>query len=329
MNDHARDLVYLNASHLDSLGLDMSDVVDLLEEVFRYKAAGDTLMPPKMFFYSQGNRFYSAMASCCPPLGYAGAKWQSGDPGNPSRGLPSIQGLFVLNEHESGRMAAVMDSGWITARRTAAASALVARYQAREGAQELALLGCGVQGRAHLEAMAAEVASLALCRAYDTVPERQRAFVREMDGRFGGVRVEGAGSAESALRGADIVVSGGPIRAERRASIVPEWIRPGSADRRHRLRLLCHRRVHRRDGRRRDRRLRADRRCAGEGGKFLGVTRIDADNGELIAHGKGRRRNAGQRILAFNLGIALEDVATAAEALRRAKEKGAGIRLPA
>ena len=329
MNDHARDLVYLNASHLDSLGLDMSDVVDLLEEVFRYKAAGDTLMPPKMFFYSQGNRFYSAMASCCPPLGYAGAKWQSGDPGNPSRGLPSIQGLFVLNEHESGRMAAVMDSGWITARRTAAASALVARYQAREGAQELALLGCGVQGRAHLEAMAAEVASLALCRAYDTVPERQRAFVREMDGRFGGVRVEGAGSAESALRGADIVVSGGPIRAERRASIVPEWIRPGALivaiDYDSYVTDEC---IAAMDVVVTDDYGQIEDARAKEG-KFLGVTRIDADNGELIAHGKGRRRNAGQRILAFNLGIALEDVATAAEALRRAKEKGAGIRLPA
>ena len=62
-------------------------------------------------------------------------------------------------------------------------------------------------------------------------------------------------------------------------------------------------------------------------GKFLGVTRIDADNAEMITHGKGRRRNDAQRILAFNLGIALEDVATAAEILRRATENGIGIKL--
>ena len=54
-------------------------------------------------------------------------------------------------------------------------------------------------------------------------------------------------------------------------------------------------------------------------GKFLGVTRIDADNAEMIAAGTGLRENDRQRILAFNLGIALEDVATAAEALHRAR----------
>ena len=64
-------------------------------------------------------------------------------------------------------------------------------------------------------------------------------------------------------------------------------------------------------------------------GKFLGVSRIDADNAELVAQGKGKRANDDQRILAFNLGIALEDVATAAEIYRRADETGAGIVLDA
>ena len=62
-------------------------------------------------------------------------------------------------------------------------------------------------------------------------------------------------------------------------------------------------------------------------GKFPGVTRIDADNAELIAHGSGRRTRDDQRILAFNLGIALEDVATAAEIYRRAEASDAGILL--
>ena len=322
------ELLYLNASHLDALDLGMSEIVDILEEVFRHKAAGDTRMPPKMFFYTGGDRFYSAMGSACAPLGYAGAKWQSGNPDNPARALPYIQGLYVLNEHETGRMAAILDSKWITGKRTAAASALVARYQAREGAQALALLGCGVQGRAHLEAMTAEVESLALCRAYDTVPARQRAFVEEMDGRFAGVRVEGAVSAESAIRGADIVVPGGPITAERRASIVSEWIAPGALvvaiDYDSYVTDECIAAM--------DIVLTDDRGQIEDAkereGKFLGVIRIDADNAEMIVQGLGRRENERQRILAFNLGIALEDVATAAEALRRAKERGIGILLP-
>ena len=257
------ELLYLNTSHLDALDLGMSDIVDILEEVFRHKAAGETRMPPKMFFYTEGDRFLSAMGSACAPLGYAGAKWQSGNPENPVRGLPYIQGLYVLNEHESGRMVAILDSKWITAKRTAAASALVARYQARAGARVMALLGCGVQGRAHLEAMTAEVASLTVCRVYDTVPARQRAFVEETDGRFGGVRVEGAASAEvrdqgRRRRGAGRSHHRGAAREHRLG--VGRAGRPG---RRHRLRLLCDRRVHRSDGHRNHRRSRADRGRAG------------------------------------------------------------------
>ena len=322
-----REIIYLNQSHLDSLDLDLSSIVDILEEVFRYKAAGDTLMPPKIFFHLPGDRFYSAMVSCCPPLGYAGSKWQSGDPGNPSRGLPYVQGLFVLNENETGQMVAIIDSKWITGKRTAAASALVARYQARKGSEVLALLGCGVQGRSHLEALAAEVAGLKLCRVFDIVPERQAAYVEEMDGRFNGVQVVGADNAESAVRGADIVIPGGPIRIERNATIVSEWIKPGALivaidyDSYVTDECIAAMDIVLTDdyGQIEDAREKE--------GKFLGVTRIDADNAEMITHGKGRRRNDEQRILAFNLGIALEDVATAAEILRRATENGIGIKL--
>lgn len=326
-SDRLSEIIYLNEAHLESLDLDMSSVVDIIEEVFRHKGVGDTVMPPKIFFHLPGDRFYSAMASCCPPLGYAGSKWQSGDPGNPSRGLPYIQGLFVLNEIETGQMVAIMDARWITGKRTAAASALVARYQARTGAEQLALLGCGVQGRAHLEALTGEVASLRLCRAYDIVPERQTAFVGEMDGRFNGVQVVGADDAESAVRGADIVIPGGPIQVERNATIVSDWIKPGALvvaiDYDSYVTDECIAAM--------DLVLTDDygqiQDAREKEGKFLGLERFDADNAEMIVHGKGRRQTDEQRILAFNLGIALEDVATAVEVLRRATEKGIGVKL--
>ena len=82
----SREILYLNESHLDSLDLEISRVIDVLDEAFRYKAAGATLMPPKTFFHLPGDRFYSAKASCFPPLGYAASKWQSGDPSKRSPG---------------------------------------------------------------------------------------------------------------------------------------------------------------------------------------------------------------------------------------------------
>ena len=59
------------------------------------------------------------------------------------------------------------------------------------------------------------------------VPEREAAFVQEMNGRWG-VTVVGAGSAEQAVRDADVVITAGPIEDTRRATIIPEWLAPGS-----------------------------------------------------------------------------------------------------
>jgi ornithine cyclodeaminase/alanine dehydrogenase-like protein (mu-crystallin family) len=322
-----KPITYLNQALLDSLDLDTTAIIDILEAMFRLKAAGKTQMPPKIFFHLPGDRFYSAMASCCPAIGYAGSKWQSGDPANLSRNLPYIQGLYVLNEHETGQMVAIMDAKWITGQRTAAASALVARYQAREGSEVLALLGCGRQGRAHLKALAGEIPSLTRCQVYDIVPERQAAYVEEMNLKFDGIEVVGLDDAESAVRDADIVIPGGPIQETRHATIVSSWIKPGALivtiDYDSYVTDECinamdivltddHDQI--KDARDKEH-------------KFLGVDRIDADLAAVIATGKGRRSNNDERIIAFNLGIALEDVATAAEILRRAQDKGIGIQL--
>jgi ornithine cyclodeaminase/alanine dehydrogenase-like protein (mu-crystallin family) len=192
----------------------------------------------------------------------------------------------------------------------------------------MAILGCGLQGRKNLEVLKAVLPDLARCQAYDVVPEREAAFVQEMNGRWG-VAVVGAGSAQQAVRDADIVITAGPIEDTRRATIVPEWLAPGSltvtldydsyvtdaAIASFDLVLTDDR------GQIEDARLHE--------GKFTGVTRIDAELADLLSTGKGKRTREDQRILVFNLGIALEDLATGAEILKRARQKNVGLLLPA
>ncbi len=323
-----REITYLNSGHLDELNLSMAEIVDILESAFRLKAAGNISMPPKIFFHHDGDRFYSAMTSSCQPLGFAGCKWQSGDPANPSIGLPYIQGLYILNDNDTGEMLAVMDACWITGKRTAAASALVARYQARRGSEELAILGCGVQGRAHLEALAAELPSLAKCRVYDIAPQVQTDFVATFDGRHNNIRVSGSDSAEQAVRGADIVITGGPITQVRKPTILPEWIKTGALvvtiDYDSYVTDEC---IAAMDIVLTDDRDQIEDSRTNEG-KFAGVKQLDTDIAAMIAEGTGLRSNDAQRIMAFNLGIALEDVATAAEVYRRAAESNTGVSLP-
>ena len=116
MVEFRKSIRFLSKADLDTLGLGMGDTIDILEKAFRAKAAGKVMMPPKTFFHRLGPRFYRSMVSASPDLGYAGCKWQSGDPDNPSIGLPYIQGLYILTEDATGQMRAIMDAEWISGR---------------------------------------------------------------------------------------------------------------------------------------------------------------------------------------------------------------------
>ena len=328
MAETRKSIRFLSKADLDSLGFGMGEIVDILEEAFRAKAAGKVMMPPKIFFHRHGPRFYSSMVSASPELGYAGCKWQSGDPDNPNVGLPYIQGLYILTEDATGRMQAVMDSEWITGQRTAAASALVIRHLAKDADRTLGILGCGLQGRKHLEAVHAARPQFDACVCYDLFPERQERFVAEMTGSFGFDSVVGMSGPEEVARNCDVLVTGGPIQRERRPVIRPEWIGAGMlvvtidydsyvTDEMIRAMdlVLTDDRAQIEDARRNE-------------GKFPGVTRLDSTVAELVTHGKGARTSDEQRILVFNLGIALEDLATAIEILRRCERADVGTVLP-
>jgi ornithine cyclodeaminase/alanine dehydrogenase-like protein (mu-crystallin family) len=321
------ELIYLSGADIERLGFTMLEIVQQIEEMFRLKARGRMLMPPKIFFHRGGPRFYSSMVSCAPEIGYAGCKWQSGDPANVGRGLPYIQGLYILCEDGTGRPVAIMDSRWITGNRTAAATAVAAKHLAPSRSETLAILGCGLQGRKNVEALRAVLPSLRRCQAYDLVPEREQAFVAEMRDRYR-IEVIAAGSAETAVRGADIVVTAGPIEDQRRPVILPDWLQGGSLT----VTLdydsyITDEAIAAMDLVLTDDAGQIQDACLHER-KFTGVKRIDAELAELIAYGAGARQGDEQRILVFNLGIALEDLATAVEILRRAERRGIGTKLP-
>ena len=323
-----RSIRFLSRADLDTLGLGMGEIIDILEEAFRTKAAGKVTMPPKIFFHRHGPRFYSSMVSASPALGYAGCKWQSGDPDNPDIGLPYIQGLYILTEDATGQMRAIMDAEWITGQRTAAASGLVIRHLAKDSDRTLGILGCGLQGRKHLEAIHAARPQFDECVCYDLVPERQERFIAEMTGKFGFDSIAGMSGPEEVARNCDVLVTGGPIQKDRRPVIRPDWIGAGmlvvtidydsyvtdEAIRAMDL-VLTDDLGQIEDARRNE-------------GKFPGVTRVDSSVADLVAHGKGARTSDAQRILVFNLGIALEDLATAIEILNRADRNGVGTMLP-
>lgn len=136
------------------------------------------------------------------PGRYVGVKLVSVYPGNGSRGLPAVQGSYLLTSGATGEMIAVVDGGELTARRTAAASALAARFLARENAETMMMIGTGRL-------------SLNLMQAHATVRPLKRFLVwgRSLDkvqqtveaARALGFDAEPSTDLEAGIRQADII----------------------------------------------------------------------------------------------------------------------------
>jgi ornithine cyclodeaminase/alanine dehydrogenase-like protein (mu-crystallin family) len=143
---------------------------------------------------------------------YVATKVNANFPSNPvEHNLPTIQGVVVLIDGANGVPLAVLDSGALTTIRTAAASAVAASLLARANAFTATFIGCGVQARAHLEAMH-HVRPLSRIFAIDTraaVAEEFSVFARDSHG----VNVTVASSLAAATRESHIIVTTTPSRS--------------------------------------------------------------------------------------------------------------------
>lgn len=131
--------------------LDPDSLLDALAEAFEHVSAGRASVPPRVAA-TTARGLLGAMPGYVPSTGL-GAKLVSVFPANHSLGLPSHMALIALFDDQTGVPLAVMDGTHVTTTRTAAASALSARILARPEARALAVLGAGVQARAHIDAV--------------------------------------------------------------------------------------------------------------------------------------------------------------------------------
>lgn len=156
------------------------------------------------------------------PGRYAGVKTVSVFPGNVRRGLPAIFGTYLLSSGATGEMLAAIDGGELTARRTAATSALAARYLARPDAEEL--LVCGT-GRLSLNLMMAHGTTRPIERYRVWGRNKEAAEKIADEARALGLNAEATTDLEAAARTADIIscatLSSEPL-------IHGEWLKAGA-----------------------------------------------------------------------------------------------------
>ena len=142
---------YLSRADVEAVGLTGTEVIEILDAAFRAKRDGAVEMPPKIGVHPRDDAFIHAMPAYLASADAVGIKWVAGYPDNQQLGLPYIHGLFVLSDAATGRPLAVMDATWITELRTAAASILGIRALAERPVETVGIIGCGRQGHVHLE----------------------------------------------------------------------------------------------------------------------------------------------------------------------------------
>jgi ornithine cyclodeaminase/alanine dehydrogenase-like protein (mu-crystallin family) len=207
-------VMHLDEARVRAL-LRWDDLIGAMEAALAAFSCGRVLQPVRnMLTIEEGKRYLGIMPAVSEQA--MGVKLVSFYPGNAGTGVPTHMAMILLFRPDTGEPLAVMDGRLITEMRTAAVSAAAAKRLAQPDSRVLALLGGGVQAKAHLEALA-RVRDFDEVRVWSRTPEHAKRFAREHNVR--------ATDAESAVRGADVVVT---ATSAREPVLKGAWLKAGA-----------------------------------------------------------------------------------------------------
>lgn len=306
--------------------LDMESCVTAMEDVLRRLARGEVTNPLRSLMLPPGPAVMGLMPA------HAGGetpvfalKEIVVAAANAKRGLDPHQGAVLLHDGVTGQLIAILNASPVTEIRTAAVSAVATKLLARPGSRTVAVLGSGVQGRSHVDAMQT-VLEDPMIRIWSRNPAHAEALALETHSLV-------AASVEEALDGADVVCT---ATAASDPIVELGWLAPGThinaagAFPNGRAREISSATVA-------AARFFVDRREStfNEAGDYLlaveeqgiGPDHIVAELGELLNGTAVGRRSDEELTLFKSCGIAAEDLATAQLCLARAHERGVGVEI--
>ena len=201
----------------------MDRLLDAVEAAYRDVAEGRDRSPMRQHLALEGGGLLVLMPAVRDCGAGAAVKLITWVPGNPERGLPTIQGAVTWFDARTGEAAFQFDGPAVTAMRTGAASGVATRLMARLDASVLALFGTGVQAESQIRAVLA-ARPINDVRVFSRTPGPREAFAAAMDEALP-IAVRAAESAEAAVRGADIVCCVTPSETP---VFEADWLAPGT-----------------------------------------------------------------------------------------------------
>ena len=204
------DIKILTEAELRSqVSLDLK-AIECVEQAFHALATKSVVMPPIMRLdILENNGEIDVKTAYIPGLNSLAIKISPGFFDNPSLGLPSINGLMVLFSTRTGLVEALLlDNGYLTDIRTAAAGAVAAKYLSRANSRHAAILGAGMQARLQLEALIL-VRDIKSATIWARDFEKAQATAEQLQHKLN-IEVMACDSVTNATRDADIIVSTTP-----------------------------------------------------------------------------------------------------------------------
>jgi ornithine cyclodeaminase len=327
-----RSLLVLREAEVRA-SIDMASCIEAVEQAFAAYATGGAELPSVIHLdvpESRGEIHVKAGHLRGGPR-YA-VKIASGFPDNPGRGLPQNDGMVLVFDAATGAPAALLlDNGYLTDLRTGAAGGVAARHLARRDARVIGIVGCGVQARYQLDALAL-VRPFREVRIWGRRADRAQACAEEMGRRPGrpeGARFRAVGSAREAVEGADIVVT---VTSSREPLVRAEWIGPGThltavgsdGPDKQELDVALLARADRLVADSRPQCLRLGEIHHAVSSGAIAEGRVDAELGEIAAGRRPGRLSDREITVADLTGVGVQDVAAASLALERAAGAGRG-----
>jgi alanine dehydrogenase len=323
------DVVLLTSREIQSL-LTLDECIDAVEHAFRVYGEGKAVAPAVLSMHAGGGSFHVKAGLLELNRSYFAAKINGNFPENSSRfGLPTIQGVIVLCDAGNGAPLALMDSRDITALRTAAATAVAAKYLARQESRTITICGCGNQGRNQLRALS-RVCRLETAFAYDRDGEQAKRFSRDLTSELN-ISLKPVSDLTAAVQQSDICVT---CTTSRQSLLCSDDVAPGTfiaavgADNPQKQEL--HPSLMARS------KIVCDilDQCAVMGDLHhaldAGVmtrAKVHAELGEVVAGRKPGRESREEITIFDSTGMALQDVAAAAVLYEKAQRQGSGVRL--
>ena len=217
------ETLLLRRSDIERL-LSLRDCIDAVENVFRLLGEGKVPAPGILGVRALGGGLHVKAGLLPGDRNYLVAKLNANFPGNNAHfGLPTIQGMIVVFDAENGVPLAILDSIDITIKRTAAASAVAAKYLARKESSVATICGCGQQGRTQLRAVLL-VLPLTKVYAFDVNERAAIDFRNELSPELK-VDIEFVRDSASAIQKSDVCIT---CTTANESFVCKKDVRPGT-----------------------------------------------------------------------------------------------------